>query len=61
METIKAAVVKAMQELPEDASIDDALEKLFFLRSMERSLGDIRTGKTISNEEAMKRVEKWLS
>jgi hypothetical protein len=59
--TTKDAIVQAMKELPEDANVDDAIERLYFLRSLERGLEQIRAGKTISNDEVMKRIEKWLA
>ncbi|MGE3984189.1 MAG: hypothetical protein AB7G38_08470 [Dehalococcoidia bacterium] len=59
--TTKEAMIEVIKQLPEDASVEDAIEKLYFLRSLERGLDQIRQGKTVSNEEVMKRIEKWLS
>jgi hypothetical protein len=59
--TTKEAMVRAIQELPEGASIDEAIERLFMLQRIERSIDQIKLGKTLSNDEVMKRIEKWLS
>lgn len=41
---------------PEDATIEDAMERLFFLAKVERGMEDAEAGKTISHEEAKRRL-----
>lgn len=52
METpqIKREIVRAIQELPDDATLVDAMERLYFLAKVERGLEESE-GETISHEE----------
>ncbi|HUK41002.1 MAG TPA: hypothetical protein VLX11_08160 [Candidatus Acidoferrales bacterium] len=59
MET-KQQIIKAIERLPEDASIEDALERLYLLYKIERGLRQADEGKLISQEEARQRMAKWL-
>jgi hypothetical protein len=46
----KSEIVRAIQELPEDATVEDAMERLYFLAKIERGL-EQSEGETISHEE----------
>ena len=59
MET-KQQIIKALEHLPEDASIEDALERLYLLYKIERGLRQADDGELISQEEARQRMAKWL-
>ncbi len=52
METpqVKSEIVRAIQELPDDATVADAMERLYFLAKVERGL-EQSEGETISHEE----------
>ena len=52
METpqVKSEIIKVIQELPEDATVEDAMERLYFLAKIERGL-EQSEGETISHEE----------
>jgi predicted transcriptional regulator len=54
--TIKDKVLEAVEKLPSDATIEDAMERLFFLAKVERGMEDAEAGKTISHEEAKRRL-----
>jgi predicted transcriptional regulator len=53
METpqIKSEMIRAIQDLPDDATVEDAMERLYFLAKIERGLEQAREGETISHEE----------
>ena len=59
METaqVKSEIVRVMQELPDDASLEDAMERLYFLSKIERGLAQSE-GETISHEEIKARFLK---
>jgi len=59
--TTKEAMIKAIQELPDDAGLEEAIERFQLWLSVEKGLAQIQASKTVSNEEVMKRIEKWLS
>lgn len=43
-------------KLPEDASVEDAMERLYFLAKIERGLEQADAGKTLSHEEVGRRL-----
>lgn len=60
METItKDRIVKAVQELPEDATLADAIKRLLFLHEIEEGLEQSRRGEGISQAEMEARVRSW--
>jgi hypothetical protein len=58
--TVKEKVVYAVQELPEDASIEDAMERLFFLSKIEKGIQQADAGQTLSHIHVRERMAKWL-
>ncbi|MGA2261620.1 MAG: hypothetical protein ABSH28_09305 [Acidobacteriota bacterium] len=54
--TTKGKVLEAAEKLPSDATIKDAMERLFFLAKVERGMEDAGAGKIISHEEAKRRL-----
>ncbi len=56
--TTKAKIVRAIEELPEDATIEDAIERLVFLHKIEVGLQQAREGKTVSLDEVEARVRQ---
>ena len=59
MET-KPQIVKAIEELPDDASVEDAIDRLYMLYKIERGLRQADRGELISQEEARQRMARWL-
>ena len=47
----KSDIVRAVSELPDDATLDDAFERLFVLHKIERGLKDAEEGKTMTQAE----------
>ena len=56
----KQQVLKAIQELPDDATAEDALDRLYLLYKVERGLRQADRGELISQEDARQRIAKWL-
>ena len=59
MET-KQQILKAIEELPEDASVEDAIERLYLLYKIEKGLRQAERGDLISQEDARQPMAKWL-
>ena len=59
METpqVKTEIVRAIQDLPDDATVEDAMERLYFLAKVERGLKESE-GETISHNEIKARFLK---
>ena len=47
----KSDIVRAVSELPEDATLDDAFERLFVLHKIERGLREGEAGETMTQDE----------
>jgi predicted transcriptional regulator len=52
----KDRVLDAVRDLPEDATVEDAMERLYFLAKVDEGLRQAETGRTMSAEEACKRI-----
>ena len=59
LETSKDRVLRIVQELPADSSYDEILHELGLRRMIERGLADSEAGRTVSNEEVLRRIESW--
>lgn len=55
----KEKVMHTMQELPEEFSIDDLMERLILIEKIERGLQQTKEGKIISHEVLKREVQKW--
>ena len=58
--TTKEKVLQAVNNLPDDASIEDAMDRLLFLAKIQRGLQQVDTGQTIPQSEVKGRMAKWL-
>ncbi|MDA3875191.1 MAG: hypothetical protein PF795_14680 [Kiritimatiellae bacterium] len=58
--TTKDKMIQAVQNLPDDASIEDAMERLLFMVKIERGLQQADAGQTISHAQVKERMSKWL-
>jgi len=56
----KAEFMKALNDLPENATIDDAVERLVFMLAVEHGLAQTDAGDLIAHEEIVQLVKTWL-
>lgn len=56
--SMKHRIVETVQALPEDATVEDAMERLLFLAKLERGLREADSGGTIAHDEIKKRLLK---
>jgi len=52
----KERVLEALRGLPDDATVEDAMERLYFLAKIEEGERQADEGQTISHEEAKRRI-----
>jgi len=60
METpqVKREIVRVIQDLPEDATVEDAIERLYFLAKVERGLEQSDAGQSMFHEAIKARFLK---
>ena len=58
--TAKQKVMKAVRSLPDDASIEDAMQRLLFLAKIDRGLQQADAGQTIPHAQVKEQMAKWL-
>jgi hypothetical protein len=54
--TAKQRVLEAIEKLPPDATVEDAIERLVFLAKTERGIAELDAGKGVSHAEAKQRL-----
>jgi predicted transcriptional regulator len=52
----KDLLKEAVEQLPPDATVEDAMERLYFLAKIEKGLDDAEAGRTLSHEEVGRRL-----
>jgi len=58
--TVKEKVLLSLQDLPDTASIEDAMERLLLLAKIERGLQQADSGQTMQHAAVKEKMEKWL-
>jgi predicted transcriptional regulator len=53
-------MLKVIEELPNDASVEDTLDRLYLLYKVEKGLRQADQGELISQEDVRQRMAKWL-
>ena len=61
MDCIRDEVIKMISKLPDNVSIDEIMEELYFKLQVNRGLQELDEGKSIPHEEVEKRMQQWLS
>jgi predicted transcriptional regulator len=56
--TAKQKVLEAIEKLPADATLEDAIERLVFLAKIERGLAELNAGKGVDHTEAKRRLAR---
>ena len=56
----KQQIIEAIEDLPEDATFEDALDRLYLLYKIEIGIAQADAGQKVSQEEAEKIVDKWF-
>ena len=60
MATEKENILKMIQDLPDDISMEDIIEAIYIRKKIEKGLKDSNEGKLYTHEEAKERLAKWL-
>jgi predicted transcriptional regulator len=60
MSTAKEEVRRILDELPEDASIEDIQYRIYVRQKISQGLRDFEEGNVIDHQEVKRRMQKWL-
>jgi predicted transcriptional regulator len=55
----KAVIREVIEAQPDDASYEEIMRELAFERMVDRGLADARAGRSVSHDEAMRRIRSW--
>lgn len=58
--TLKQKVLDSIEKLPQDASLDDIIERIYFIHKIEIDLKQSQQGDVVDHEEVLKRIEKMV-
>jgi len=56
----KSDIENAIKTLPEETSVEEAMEKLYLLSKIEKGLQQADSGNVTSHKKVEKRLKKWL-
>ncbi len=52
----KKKILRVVEQLPDDATIEDPIERLYFLAKIEKGIREADAGLTVSHDEAKNRL-----
>ena len=55
----KAEIIASLQKLPEDATVDDAMEWLYVMAKIEIAESQIAAGDVFTQEEVEREMAEW--
>jgi hypothetical protein len=56
----KQKIIKSIESLPDNFSIDEVIDRIVLLQKIEIGLEQSENDETYSNSEAKKKLKKWL-
>jgi predicted transcriptional regulator len=56
----KQAALTLLNKMPENASLEELMYKLYFRQRVDRGIRESREGKTVSHGEVKRSLAKWL-
>ena len=59
--TTKELVRRALDNLPDDVTLPDVIDRLTYLNHIQLGLEDLDAGRTIPHEEVERQMAKWLA
>lgn len=57
--SVKDRVRRALEEMPNDVSFEEVMERIFILQKVERGRQQIAAGEGIPHEEARRQMKRW--
>lgn len=61
MNTTKEEVIQLVKAMPDNVTLEDVLEELYFKIQVDQGLAELDRGESLPHEEVERRLAKWLS
>ncbi len=61
MPATKEQVLELVRSMPDDVTVDDVIEELYFKLQVDEGLAELDGGESVPHEEVERRLSKWLS
>ena len=61
MAAVEEKVIELVKALPENVTVEDAIEELYFKLQVDEDLVELDRGEGIPHEEVERRMARWLS
>ncbi len=61
MQSVKEEVIQLLKELPDDSTFEEIQYHLYVRQKIQYGIKDIEEGRTYTQEEMEKRMDKWLA
>jgi predicted transcriptional regulator len=61
MPATKEQVLELVRSMPDDVTVDDVIEELYFKLQVDQGLAELDRGESLPHEEVERRLSKWLS
>jgi predicted transcriptional regulator len=59
MSTVKQQVLQAVEDLPENTTFEQAMERIYFLAKVERGLAEADAGEMVDHDEIRREFGEW--
>ncbi len=57
--TVKQEAMNAISSLPDTATIEDIMYRLYVIEKVNKGLNDARNGRVTSHDDLIKEIQKW--
>lgn len=58
--TTKQQMIEALRQLPEEATIEDAMDQLYLLYKIDRGIQQIQNGEGVPHEKLERQISTWF-
>lgn len=59
--SVKGEVIKLIEELPDTATMEEILHKIYVRARIEEGIKELDEGKGVTHDQAMEQINKWLN
>lgn len=59
MQTAKEEVMQILRDLPDNSTLEEIQYRLYVRQKIQRGLKDVEKGRTYTQDEVEKRMDKW--